>query len=366
MAFLTDDPRDEPYVSSLAKYAACVKHCKISPWKKIWLLPNLLQGRSISVDYFYSSALQVEIDALLEDEAIDYVFCSSSQTAEYLFRSKHWNGKLRHISKFIDMIDMDSYKWVQYADHKPWPQSWVYRTEGKNLLCHEKKIAANFERIIFVSDLEKSLFIAKVFQNVPQDNVLAIGNGVDLDFFSPAYISKVRKDSPVLIFYGAMDYWPNIQAVVWFANNIFPLIQQHVASVKFYIAGSNPSHDVRVLGKRRGIEVTGFVDDIRDYIALADVCVMPLRIARGIQNKVLEAMAMGKPVVCSPEAHEGIDAEDGVELFLAVSPDDFAAKTIELLADGPLRNAVGERARSCMEKKYAWAEKLSALERLFD
>lgn len=357
LAFLIDDVRDEKYIETVGEYAVRIMYDTIHPFKKLWLVPKVFQRKSISVRYFFSRKLQQQIDAFLDDNEIDYIFCSSSQTAEYVFRSRHRGTTLQKVVKVMDMMDMDSLKWTQYAQSKPWPQSWVYRQEGKNLLRHEKKIAASFDHIFFVSDAECKLFA----ESVVSENVLSISNGVDLDFFSPYYVSKIPKETPALVFYGAMDYWPNVQAAQWFSDNVFPKIKREMDGAIFYIAGSNPSKELKKLEDREGVVVTGFVEDIRDYIALADICVMPLQIARGIQNKVLEAMAMGKCVVTTSGSFEGISAEPGRDLVVADSAEDFSESVLRLLQDEIFRAKLGGNARAIMEKNYSWPEKLKAL-----
>lgn len=360
VAFLIDDGCDEKHIVTVSKYVDHLMYDTIHSFKKVWLVPKLLQQYSISVLYFYSRKLQRQIDAYLDENAVDFVICSSSQTAEYLFRSRHWEGRLQKIGKIMDMMDMDSLKWTQYAQSKQWPQRWIYREEGKNLLLHERKVAKNFDHLIFVSATESRLFA----ESVSEKNVLSISNGVDLDFFSPSYLSKIHKQSICLVFYGAMDYWPNVQAAQWFVNNVLPKIQKEMDGVVFYIAGRNPSPAVKSLGEREGIVVTGFVDDIRDYIAMADVCVMPLQIARGIQNKVLEAMAMGKCVVSTSGAFEGITATLDQDLIVADSAEDFTEKVLLLLQDSTQRAELEKNARMCMEKNYSWQEQLKTLDRL--
>jgi polysaccharide biosynthesis protein PslH len=161
-----------------------------------------------------------------------------------------------------------------------------------------------------------------------------------------------------------MDYRPNIEGIRWFVEAVFPRIQIAVPDVELLIVGSKPTPDVVRLGRSQGVVVTGFVEDVREYLARASVCVVPLRIARGIQNKVLEAMAMGKAVVCTPQAHEGIRATSPRELVVAEGPDDFAAATTELLSDRGKARQLGLAARQCVEREYSWEDNLRLLDRI--
>ena len=168
------------------------------------------------------------------------------------------------------------------------------------------------------------------------------------------------------MFTGMMDYLPNIDGVIWFAEDILPKIQRRFPDITFYIVGNRPSPQVKRLADRKGVVVTGFVEDIRDYLAMADICIAPLRIARGIQNKVLEAMAMGKPTVCTPEALNGIPATPGVDIAVASDENTFAEQIIGLLADPDTATHLGGQARKFVENNASWEAKLSTLEYLME
>jgi glycosyltransferase involved in cell wall biosynthesis len=168
------------------------------------------------------------------------------------------------------------------------------------------------------------------------------------------------------VFTGVMDYWPNVQGVQWFADAVLPRIRAELPDVRFIIVGSKPTDAVKRLAQRPGIEVTGFVDDVRAYVANASLCVVPLKIARGVQNKVLEAMAMGKAVVCTSQSLEGIRANVGVDVMVADEEADFAAQVVSLLREPQRAAEIGSRARASMERSYSWEANLRALDVLFD
>jgi sugar transferase (PEP-CTERM/EpsH1 system associated) len=210
-----------------------------------------------------------------------------------------------------------------------------------------------------VSDPEAALF-----RKLAPESATKIGhfnNGVDTDYFSPhlGHASPYADGERAVVFTGAMDYWPNVDAVQWFANDVFPHLRERFADLRFYIVGSRPSPAVQALAQLPGVVVTGTVPDVRPYIAHARVAVAPLRIARGIQNKVLEAMAMATPVVVSPQALEGIEAVPGAELVLADGAGEFVESVSTLLEQQG--SPLGPAARARVERQYSWPSNLACI-----
>lgn len=201
------------------------------------------------------------------------------------------------------------------------------------------------------------------------DKIHHLNNGVDFDYFSPARSYDTPYDdgegAPCLVFTGAMDYWANVDAVVWFAEEVFPAVRAAEPRARFIIVGGKPAAAVRALASIPGIEVTGRVPDVRPYVAHAAMAVAPLRIARGVQNKVLEAMAMEKIVVATGQAAEGIDAKAGAELLVADDADGFAQTVIDVLR-GKVDPGIGARARRRIVASYDWSAGLKLLETLFE
>jgi polysaccharide biosynthesis protein PslH len=361
LACLVDDEKDLRFVQEVETLVQQVVYARVHPqMKKLCALRALVRSSPITVDYFYSRALQRRIDDIIDDSEIDAFVCFSSPMAEYLCRSRHARGKIALAVKVMDLIDVDSYKWRQYADKTPPWKSWIYRYEARHMAVYERRIAAMFERVYLVSEQEKCYFPG----GADVRNLHVLSNGVDLEFFSPAHSGGRTEAGPTLVFTGMMDYRPNVEGVKWFVDRILPHIQDAVSDVRFFIVGNRPAAEVKRLALARGVVVTGFVEDIRDYLAVASVCVVPLRIARGIQNKVLEAMAMGKAVVCTPQAYEGIRAQSGRDLVVAEGEDAFASATIELLRDAEKAAVLGRNARQCVERNYAWEANLAVLGRL--
>jgi sugar transferase (PEP-CTERM/EpsH1 system associated) len=268
---------------------------------------------------------------------------------------------LNGIPTVMDFVDVDSDKWRQYAKDARAPMNWVYARESGKLLTYDRAVAARVDASLLVSDAEAALFRKLVPDSAAK--IHAVANGIDCDFFSPTHrFETPYTTGPVFVFTGTMDYRPNVDAVVWFANEIFPALRARLPQAVFAVVGAKPSRDVAALASRPGVRVTGRVADVRPFLAHADVVVAPLRIARGIQNKILEGMAMAKPVVTTGQGLEGIDAVPGRHLLLADTPDAFAEKVMEAL--DPRASALGAAARQLMEASYSWTGRLAPLDRL--
>jgi len=360
IGFLVDEPSDLKYVEKLRQLTENVFFDQInSKLKKIKsTATSFLQGAPISVPYFYSSNLQNDLDNFLDTNAIDTVICSSSPSAEYIFRSRHHDHLTNNVHLVMDFIDMDSQKWAQYAEREGFPLKFIYNREARYLLNYERRIEKEFEQLFIVSEAEKELFQSLV----PTDKLHAISNGVDLEFFNPEHSSKPILNAPSLVFTGAMDYWPNVDGAIWFVEKVLPEIKIKFPDITFYLVGSNPSQELKQFDNRKDIIVTGFVDDIRDYIQQANVCVIPLRIARGIQNKVLEAMAMGKAVVSTPEAAEGIHINMDSDISIHKDEISFAEAVIDLLNNKEKTLQLGNNARKAVEDNYSWEHNLKMLD----
>lgn len=357
VATLIDDEHDVQFVPRLEEMVYKLLFARIHRRvDRVLALRNLVLRKSISSAYFYSASLQHQIDLLIRKGSIDAFVCSSSPMAEYLFRSA-WPDAIRHAQRIMDLIDIDSLKWAQYARKaRPWT-AWIYRHEAYHLAAYEQRIAREFDHVLVVSEQERALFPGGA-----SPNLSAMSNGVDLDFFSPPRSSAKGATEPALVFTGLMDYWPNVEGVTWFVEHVFPRIRAAIPSVRFFIVGSRPCAHVQRLARHPGVTVTGFVEDVRDYLARAAVCVVPLRIARGIQNKVLEAMAMGKATVSTVQAFEGIQAQAGTDIVVAGDASEFAAAVLQLLSN-PLRaDEIGSCARHCVERHYSWAQNLAVLD----
>jgi len=323
------------------------------------VLGAFLAKSPFSVAMFASSSMRVKVAELLADNDIGTIFAFSGQMAQYVPS----DASARFL---MDFVDVDSEKFAAYAQSGPMLLRWLYRREARLLGPFEQAVARRADKSIFVSEAEAELF--RKLSNMGEDKVIAIENGVDLENLHPngdfKPLSRAeRGPGALIVFTGQMDYRPNVDAVHAFTRNILPVLRHIRPDVHFAIVGRDPSVDVMALAQLPGVTVTGPVPDIRPWLAAADVVAVPLRIARGIQNKVLEAMAMGRPVVASPAAAEGIDAEVGRDFVLADS-DAMVTGILSLLND-PMRAAkIGQNARKRMEVRYRWEERLAPLDAL--
>jgi sugar transferase (PEP-CTERM/EpsH1 system associated) len=348
-----DDPADEVHLAELSRHCADLKVIKIDRQRqKILSLLRARPGQPLSLGYFASAELRAWTQAKLGGMDAAFVYCSAM--APYLIGT--------HVPRVLDMVDVDSAKWADYAARAAWPARAVWAREAHTLLAFERAAARDFDRTLFVSKAE-----ADEFRRLAPETAARVGwldNGVDLSFFAPgqAFPSPYPDAAPRAVFTGTMDYWPNVDAVTWFADAVLPSIRARHPMV-FVIAGANPAPAVQRLAERPGIVVTGRVADVRPYVAHAALAVAPLRIARGTQNKVLEAMAMGRPVVATPQAFEGLRAQPGRDLLVGADAAALADHVCDVL-DGR-HPSLGAAARAAVEQNYAWDATLAGLDDLF-
>ncbi len=360
LATFVDDENDWQYVDAVKALCnggeVCVRplHPRMARVKS---LSGLATGEALTLPYYRDAGMRGWVDSLLTRRPVQHAVVFSSPMAQYV---EH-----HAIRRIADLVDVDSDKWTQYAAKARWPGSWIYGREGRRLFDYERKIAGSFDATFFVSPAEAALFHRLAPESAAR--VSSFGNGVDTEYFSPdaIYQNPFGDSRSTIVFTGAMDYWPNVDAVTWFAREAFPVVQRARPDARFCIVGSRPTSQVLELGRLQGVEVTGTVPDVRPYLAHARMIVAPLRIARGVQNKVLEAMAMGRPTLVTPQALEGIDAEPGRELVLA--PEDGAAfgeAALQLLGSDDV--AMGRAARDRVMRDYAWSAHLKVVGQALD
>jgi sugar transferase (PEP-CTERM/EpsH1 system associated) len=348
-----DDPDDRQYRAVLQQECASYFCPQIDPTaRKAMAMHGLLTGLPLSVAFYRHPAMQHWIDRTI-DQGVDAVIAGSSAVARYIVHNRPYPLRV------IGYLDIDSDKWNQYSLKSRFPMSWIYRREGKLLFDWEQKIAAACDIGYFVTQAETADFRARAPKVA--NRVATISNGVDSDYFDPAIEldSPYPKDLLPLCFTGAMDYKPNIDAVIDFVKNIFPLILRKHPRAAFWIVGSKPAPEVQRLAVDNQIFVTGRVPDVRPYLKHAKVVVSPIRIARGLQNKVLEGMAMEKTVVGTPECLHGIHATPDKQLLLGANAREFAEQCCLVLEGLDL----GKAARQCVLDGYSWYASLSPLRR---
>jgi sugar transferase (PEP-CTERM/EpsH1 system associated) len=349
-----DDPEDEAHVETVRGLCTSLHASRLHPKRaRLMSLGGLATGKALTLEYYRDAALAAWVQQLRQTERIDAVVVFSSSMGQY--------AEGLSAPMLMDLVDVDSAKWTGYADAHRWPMSWLYRREGLELLRYERQVAALSQRVFLCTEKEADLFRGLAPESAGL--VAAMGNGVDCDYFAPepARPSPFKADELPIVFTGAMDYWPNIDAVQWFAQDMLPALRQRWPAARFHIVGRSPTPAVRALAGEH-VNVTGTVADVRPYLQHAAAVVAPLRLARGIQNKILEAMAMQQPVVAAQVCVEAIDATPGEDLLAAHDTADYLQALNTLLADAESARRIGMSARRCVLQAYAWDARLAALD----
>lgn len=355
---LAEDAGDFAAEPELARIAA--SHC-LAPRPSLPLagITALATGRPVSVCAFNARSLHDFIQQTLRDRPISAIFVFSGQMAPYV--PKAFPGRV-----VMDFVDVDSAKYEAYATQGALAKRWLYRREARLLASLEESAACRSNISLFISAEEKALFESRL---VKPDGIAvqALGNGIDATAFDPAGVRPAPeqfKGGPQIVFTGQMDYLPNIEAVTLFVRSIMPRILALHPNAVFSIVGRAPTSAVRALDGVNGCRVTGAVPDVRPWLAGADLVVAPLMIARGVQNKVLEAMAMARPVLLTPEAATGIAATDGQHFAVADGAHALGTRALALLSDGEGRQAMGQAARRFVVDRLAWQTVLRPLPEL--
>jgi sugar transferase (PEP-CTERM/EpsH1 system associated) len=368
-------------LSALRRLAVEVAAVPVAPRGR-WFAAaaSLLCGRSATEGLFRSRALRATLDRWRAHRQFDatVVFCSSM--FQYVQPSAGPGGAAGRL--VVDLVDVDSQKWFDYAAQVRGPRRWLYALEGRRLRRVECRAAAAAAAVTLVSPAE-----AECFRRVcPAGRVLGVYNGVDLEYFQPAAAAAGSPPSapgsppaaagsplsplssppapPTVVFTGALDYRANVDALVWFCGQVWPSIVSRRPDAVLKIIGRHATPAVRRLAERPGVVLVGGVPDVRPHLAAASLAIAPLRVARGIQNKVLEALAMGKAVVASPQAVEGLSATHDNELLVAACPAEWIAAIHRLLEDAPLARRLGAAGRRHVEQHHDWSACLAPFTRL--
>jgi sugar transferase (PEP-CTERM/EpsH1 system associated) len=315
-----------------------------------------LRGEPLTVGMYRDRVLQAWVDRLLAARKVDLVLCYSSGVAPLVMG----HDRLRRV---MDFVDVDSDKWQQYAQQaRGGLKRWVYRREARCLAQFERTVATRFDASVLVSEAEAAFFRDLVPESA--DKVHGIPNGVDAAYWDPSLAcpSPYQSGERAVVFVGAMDYRANVDAARWFAHDVWPRIAARRQDARFYIVGSHPTAAVRALAQLAGITVTGRVEDVRPYLAHAHVVTAPLRIARGVQNKVLEALAMGKVLLATPEAYEGVEDFAGRLGCIDSSPAVMATEALRWLE--PAQPVHVPAARAHVLSRYDWSASLDAYDRV--
>ena len=351
-----DDPADEQHLDALSALCPDLHVARLNPrLARLRSASGLLRGEPLTLAYYRDAGLQAWVRQTVASHDIAASVVFSSAMGPYAV------PLLPRVPMLLDFVDADSAKWTQYAAQHGWPMSWVYRREGRTLLAHERDLAQLARRSFFVTAQECALFEGLAPES--RGRVQALGNGVDAGYFRPAADrpSPFADGGPTVVFTGAMDYWPNVDGVTWFVQDVLPGLRQRHPGLRFCIVGRNPTAAVRALADDH-VLVTGTVPDVRPYLQHASAVVAPLRVARGIQNKILEAMAMQQPVVTVSSCAEAIGATDTQGLLRADDPTAMVQQLDGLLRDAARRTALGESARRFVEQRYSWQAHLRSID----
>ena len=320
----------------------------------------LLRRLPVSLTAFGHAGLSDWVRHLLASGDVDSIYVFSGQMGQYVPRD--WRGRL-----VVDLVDVDSAKFEAYADRKSPARGWIDAREARLLRAEEARLAARADATLLISHAEAALLHSRLPEGSPA-RVEVLGNGIDAEFFDPAaaqpHPALAEGPGPHLIFTGQMDYAPNVAAVLRMVGQILPAIRARHPGATFHVVGRRPTPELLRLDGRGGCRIWGEVPDVRPFLAGDDLVVTPLDIARGVQNKVLEAMAMARPVLLTPEAATGIPAEDGRHFTIAASDAELARQTLALLEDEGRRDAIGAAARRFVLDRMSWPAMLAPLPHL--
>jgi len=305
-----------------------------------------------SMGFFYSQALARRVRERLARERFNLIFVHCSSVAQYV-------ADVSGIPKILDFGDMDSQKWLEYARYKAFPLSAGYWLEGRKLAREERRLAGRFDLCTATTRAEWET-LEGYRTGVATD---WFPNGVDSAYFAP---TAEPYDADTLCFVGRMDYYPNQECMFDFCARTLPLVRARRPNVKLLIVGADPSAAVRKLGELPGVTVPGSVPDVRPYLQRSALMVAPLNIARGTQNKILEAMASGVPVVASRVAAGGVDAVAGEHLAVASTPEEYAQAILRILGDPAERRRLAVAGRERMLSHHAWDRSMQRLDRIID
>jgi polysaccharide biosynthesis protein PslH len=334
-----DDPRDTRHLPALLELCRKASVYPASGAARLWRsAAALLRGRPISFARFYDRKASEEVRHAIETDRPDVIVVFSAQPAEYLPEDTG-------VPVVVDLVDVDSEKWSAYAESAKGPMRWIYRREARLVRAFERKLAARAARVSVATDREAAEFHASVSGR----EVSTVWNGVEI---------RSREDAPrtsgLLVFCGAMDYEPNAGAASFAARSVLPLVQASAPHARLRIVGRNPGRAVRALARLPGVEVTGEVPDVGPEMARAEVSLLPLRIVRGVPNKVLESFAYGVPVVATPAVLAAVGAEAGKHALAAEDAAGLASCAIRLIEDATLRRRIGEGGRELATGRYRW------------
>ena len=345
---LTDTKVKQSSIDILSEYCTSIEVIKLPKWKIYWNLLNqlLFTNKSLQVAYFYNDKAQIKIDLLLEKHQPDHIYCQLIRVAEYVRKSK--------INKTLDYMDALARGMQRRVEDAPLYLKWFLKNETTRLLRYEHFIFEDFNNHIIISEQDRKLIV-----NISNENIKVVPNGVDYE----TYQHKEAKKEYDLIFTGNMAYPPNVDSVVYLVNNVMPLVWEKHPELNVVIAGAQPSAKVLKL-KSDKVIVTGWVDDISEYYSKSKVFIAPMQIGTGLQNKLLEAMAMKIPCITSELANNALGATHNKNILIGGEPEDYKNHIIKLINNTELQKELGEQGYNFVKENYTWEETGSVLEKL--
>ncbi|MBB77784.1 MAG: hypothetical protein CL844_02145 [Crocinitomicaceae bacterium] len=317
--------------------------CKLTLFSKIFHISrSIINGNPFQIGFFYSYRAQKKINSIIKENNFKYIYCQLVRTSEYV-KNHH------EIPKALDYMDALSIGAKRRIKKEPFYKKWIFKLENERLIRYEKLIFDFFEIKTIISEQDQKLI------HHPENNkIICIPNGIDDFFFKPI---QIKKDHD-FVFIGNMSYAPNIQAVKYIYKNILPKFPKS----KLLISGASPHKSIiRLTKKSNQITLIGWVDDIRKSYYRGKLFLAPMIIGSGMQNKILEAMAIGIPCVTTPLVNNAIKAKQNKEIFEVNSINEFNKVISKLLKDPKLQKTIGENGKMYVKKNYTWTESTSIL-----
>ncbi|CAB4533903.1 unannotated protein [freshwater metagenome] len=297
----------------------------------------VLRGQPLQVGYFNSASAAREIDQIIAKEKPDHIYCQLIRTASY--------GRNNSIPRTLDYQDAFSASMQRRADQSPSWLRWIFALEARRIARYEERAFAWFDSQVIISEQDRDLL-----GFAGSEKVQIVRNGVDTEFFSPHSTPTDQRD---LLFVGNMGYPPNVNAVTTLVSEILPLVREARPQTDLLIAGARPTKAVQQLAGA-GIEVSGWLDDIRSAYERGRIMVVPLVIGAGLQNKILEAMSMGVPCITTELVNRAIGAVPDEEVLIASSAQEFAEQTLRLLESPELYSRISAGGLQLVQSRYSW------------
>lgn len=349
-----EEGQDPAWAEKVAPFCARVEMVPLRKSRAYFNCATGLWGRTpLQIHYYRDAAMRAAVGRVIDDLQPDLLYAHTIRMGQYI---EPYRTYPRVLAMQIAMT-LNYQRLAEHADN--WASKLFFTTEYRKVRAFEAEYARQFDRVLLISQHD----LDAIEQKRPLDNVFFSPHGVDFDYFAPD--ESVAKEPDSLILTGNMNYAPNVDAVTYFCAEILPLVRQQVPAVKVNIVGADPAPKVLALAQEPGVQVTGRVPDLRPYMNRAQVALAPLRIGAGLQNKVLEGMAMGLPMVITSVANEGIQAKAPDHLLIGDTAEAFAACVVTLLQDADQRRRLGAAARTFIQQQWSWDKHFSDLEQLF-